>query len=318
MDVRAPLVGVEVPEGRLRHVRWQGQATYRVLSYSFSVRWNRKVVGEYVRYVLGGFELPSGRETGPGQPDGVLYSVLGPGAGDEHYRLLVGDLSLIRSAHPADVLDHLLWHVYSMMLERTTELLLIHAGSLVTPEGKGVLLPAESGGGKTTLVTALVRAGFGYLSDEVAAVDPDSGTVHAYPRALNLKAGSLGLFPAVAALRDGSRFERNHRFIRPEEIRPGSVVPRSRVDFVIAPRYRKGAHTALSPLTRAAAIALLWNSCMNLPAYRARALPLLASVARRARSYELVSGDLDEAVRTVVRVTGGRGRATVAGGGRGG
>ena len=41
------------------------------------------------------------------------------------------------------------------------------AGS-VACRGRGLILPAPSGGGKTTLVAGLVAAGFDYLSDEVA------------------------------------------------------------------------------------------------------------------------------------------------------
>jgi hypothetical protein len=298
---------IDLPEGRLDRVRWQGSAAYRILSCSFAVRWNRKAVGDYLGHVLGGFEVGRDGPTTPTGSDLVTYSVLGPGGGDPYYRVLVGDLHLLHSERPAEVLNHLFWHVYSMMLERTTELLLIHAGSLLTPDGQGVLLPAVSGSGKSTLVTALVEAGFGYLSDEVAAIDPVTGMVHAYPRALNLKLGSLGLFPRLeAARRRKSSFESNHRFVRPEELREDCVVASTSVRFVIAPRYQRGAETRLVQLTRAAATALLWNNCMNLAASRAQPLPLLASLTRRARTYRLVSGDLEQAVRAVVGVTGSR------------
>lgn len=294
------LGSVKLPAGRLDRVRWQGQATYRVLSYSFSVRWNRKAVGEYVRYVLGDFEVD-----GDGRGDlGGAYSILGPGAGDRFHRLLLGDFSLINSPDPAPVLEQLLWHVYSTMLEKCTEFLLIHAGSLVTLRGDGLLLPADSGSGKTTLVTALVQAGFGYLSDEVAAIDPATGTVHAYPRALNLKVGSLGLFPHIAARLPSTRFEKAHRFVRPRLVRAGSVVSSSSVRVVISPRYQAGSPTTVTPLNRAAATVLLWRNCMNVSAHGSRALHLLADVAQRARAYQLVSGDLEEAVRAVLRVGG--------------
>jgi len=53
---------------------------------------------------------------------------------------------------------------------------------------------------------------------------------------------------------------------------------------------------------------------MNLPRYRARALPLVAAVVRRARSYRLVSGDLQEAVSAITELSARRARSVVHGG----
>lgn len=77
-------------------------------------------------------------------------------------------------------------------------LLCVHAGVVAAGHGS-LLIPGTSGLGKTTLVAALVRAGFGYLSDEVLAVDRARGVLSAFPRPLALAAESwtlLGLDPA--------------------------------------------------------------------------------------------------------------------------
>jgi hypothetical protein len=58
----------------------------------------------------------------------------------------------------------------------------VHAG-VVSHHGKAMVMPAESFGGKTTLVTALVRAGAIYYSDEFAVIDRD-GLVHPYAKPL--------------------------------------------------------------------------------------------------------------------------------------
>ncbi len=54
-------------------------------------------------------------------------------------------------------------------------------------EGRACLLIAQSGGGKSTTVWALLHHGFGYLSDELAPIDLASMQVHAYAHALALK-----------------------------------------------------------------------------------------------------------------------------------
>jgi hypothetical protein len=64
-------------------------------------------------------------------------------------------------------------------------LLCMHAGVVQGPDGI-VAIPGRSGLGKTTLVAALVRGGFGYLSDEALAVDRTTGAVAAFARPLAL------------------------------------------------------------------------------------------------------------------------------------
>jgi hypothetical protein len=66
-------------------------------------------------------------------------------------------------------------------------LLCIHAGVVSGPSGL-IAIPGRSGLGKTTLVAALVRSGFGYVSDEALAVDRASGQVTAFARPLALAA----------------------------------------------------------------------------------------------------------------------------------
>lgn len=61
----------------------------------------------------------------------------------------------------------------------------LHAG-VVGWKGKGIVLPANSYGGKTTLVTELVRHGAEYYSDDYAVFD-EAGLVHSFPRDLAIR-----------------------------------------------------------------------------------------------------------------------------------
>jgi hypothetical protein len=61
----------------------------------------------------------------------------------------------------------------------------VHAG-VVGIDGRAIVLPGPSFAGKTTLVSALVRAGAGYWSDEYAALDAD-GLVHPYAKPLSVR-----------------------------------------------------------------------------------------------------------------------------------
>lgn len=72
----------------------------------------------------------------------------------------------------------------------------LHAGC-VARNGSGIVLSARSGVGKTTLTAALGAAGWDYLSDEAVALDVSAEHLHAFPKPLSMKSGSMDLLPAV-------------------------------------------------------------------------------------------------------------------------
>ena len=69
---------------------------------------------------------------------------------------------------------------------------LVHAG-VVARDDRGIVLAADSAHGKTTLVLELVRRGFKFLSDEMAALGRADGRVHPFPRSLRIRPGTLEL-----------------------------------------------------------------------------------------------------------------------------
>jgi hypothetical protein len=289
----------------LARVRWKGEETFRTLSYYFSIRWNAEAAGEHVRRTLGNFVAPRdpseyAEPRTPGLPP--QYSIVKSG---RTYTLFFGDGTLRSNNRLGVVLGRLFWHVNQHTIRRTGDFLLIHAGAVSTPGGEGILLPARSGGGKTTLTTALVRAGFQYLSDDAAPVDPVTGTLYPYPKAISLKEGPVPVFPDLYASRKRADWVDGH-WIRPTDIRPGAVGGPCRIRFVVAHEYRPGAPTHVAPLTAAQGAMELLNNALNLFFYRSRALPLVADVARGARSYRMISGDLDDAVRAITELTNGR------------
>lgn len=296
-----------ISPARLKRIRWQGERAYQVLSYSFSVRWNGELTDDRIDYVFGGVAVSR-----PGPPENPasgerpsVYSLVDLGTRQpRRYRLLLADEQLISSRTPDSVLDHLLFQILTRMRERTEEFLLIHAGSVVTSRGEGVLLPADAGSGKTTLVAGLIRSGFRFLSDEIGVIDHRAGVLRPYPRALNFKEGAVAIFPDLPVHNNGSPSPGSPGYVRAEEIRPGVMADPSEVRFVIAPRYQEGAATRVTTMSPGETVKELWANAMNLDAFGARALPILASVAIGARGYRLLSGDLGEAIQAVEQLTG--------------
>jgi hypothetical protein len=64
-------------------------------------------------------------------------------------------------------------------LLRPLGLFSLHAASLLTPDGVGVLIVGRSGSGKSTLTLGLIRKGWGYLSDDAVLLRNGSEAVEA-------------------------------------------------------------------------------------------------------------------------------------------
>lgn len=269
---------------------WRGVASYQVLSYSFAIRWTTDELGALVDEVLGAFKKK--QASGASSADLGVYLVEGT-------RVVYGEEVLARSNHVTFVLNMLLWHINSEAIRRTNDFLLVHAGAMATPDGVGVVLPAPSGAGKTTLVAGLIRAGFDYLSDEAAVIDP-AGTLHPYPKALTLKDQAIFRWFPDLAHTSGVEVRRH---LRPDEIRPGSTGKPCPIGFVIAFRFVEGAPTELLPLSPEEGARELARNGLNTHQFGPRAFPLIASVVRMARCYSMVFGNGAEAVSTLLMLT---------------
>ena len=73
---------------------------------------------------------------------------------------------------------------------RTFTHLLLHA-AVVEKNGKALIIPGQSGQGKSTLCSALVTRGWRHLSDEFCLLDPATGLITAHPRPISLKNESI-------------------------------------------------------------------------------------------------------------------------------
>jgi hypothetical protein len=183
--------------------------------------------------------------------------------------------------------------------------LALHAGG-VEHGGTGVVLPAVSEAGKTTLVAGLVRAGFGYLSDEAVAIDRDTLEIHPYRKPLSIDTGAWPLFPELEPHADlpTDAYKTDQWQVPPAAIRPGALGGPCRVDLVVFPRYDRDAPTTLEPMRRAEALVELAKNTFGFDVQGRAALDLLAEAVRGAECFELVMGDLDGAVELVSALVG--------------
>ena len=198
-----------------KHESWGHRGPcYRALNLVIGVRSTEADVGAYLDRALSGLRC---RQQ---QPD-VWYSIAHSDAeSDSTYPLYFGSELIVDAHSKAFAVEALLWHLNGAAVNRAGPLVVLHAGG-VALDGAGAIISGPSGAGKTTLTAALVRAGFGYLTDEALAIDPVTGLLQPYPKALSIKRGSWEL---LADLRPPpSDLSPSVWHVPPAEIRPDAI-----------------------------------------------------------------------------------------------
>jgi hypothetical protein len=202
---------------------------------------------------------------------------------------------------PDGLVDIVLWEIFQVALRDELGSVAIHAGA-VSSRGRGIVFPAPMNTGKTTLVGALVCAGFDYLSDEAALIGT-GGRLLPFLKPLTFEPGSYDLLPQLRALaQTGPGLRRQH--VVADELRAGSTGSSCEIGWVVTLSRRAGARTTLEPLSRGDALAALAKNSFNLHRLGARGIHTLGSVVRGATALRLEVGDLQEAVKAILGLVG--------------
>jgi hypothetical protein len=230
------------------------------------------------------------------------YSVISGGELGERYRIYLDDEGLFAAPDIDRAARYMLWHVNAQVIQGTPDHLLVHAAGATMGKG-AVVLPGEMNAGKTTLVAGLVLDGFGFLTDELAALNLTTGLVDPYPRPLNIGSGS---WEVLSRLRPADRdedqpFPERLWHVDATAIRSDAVASPARIRWVIAPSFDRGALTRLQPLSRPETVQLLHRNTFNRERFGGIGIRALVSAVRGARCARLVNGDLASAVAAVHR-----------------
>jgi hypothetical protein len=136
----------------------------------------------------------------------------------------------------------------------------VHAGA-VAWKGMGILMPADSFQGKSSLVSELVKAGADYYSDDFAVLD-DDGMLHPFARPISMRTrdgsfttfeipveqifGSKPLGPVPIRMILFTKYKRSAKF-KPREMTPGEGVLEL-IKYTLT--FRSGPERALQVLNR--------------------------------------------------------------------
>jgi hypothetical protein len=273
--------------------------SYRAMSYDFRVRTNVPRLGFLLDRLLSPFRaaLADGSPT---------YSLVHTPGSPLPFSLYLDDKLLHQVEAAATMLDFVLADITVQAVERMEAHVALHAAAAAW-DRRGIIFPGPPDAGKTTLVAGLTRVGFAYLSDEAALIDPVTGLLHPFPRALAMDGNSVDTIPGLRRKLppDHDQFMRFRYHLAPDDLRPGAVGRPCRVHYVIAPKYESGSDTTLTRMSRAEALMVLAENSFNFTRFGALAVDSLRDALEGVRCYRLRIGSLDEAIRKVLDVVGG-------------
>jgi hypothetical protein len=222
--------------------------------------------------------------------------------GCEVLRLYSGDELERECTCEADMALHLIGQACYQLAYFSSGGLVMHA-ALVSQNGRGVLLPGNSGKGKSTLAAWLLQCGFDYLTDELVHI-PD-GEVQigcGLARQLSLKKAAQPLLSdlyQISAHTRGMMTGASVDLIPHELFGKGEVLTHVPVHMVIFPRFQSEAAFEVHRLSKAQA-GLEPMQCLinarNLPEH---GFPQVIGIARTIPIYQMVYGDFSTVEVTI-------------------
>ena len=173
----------------------------------------------------------------------------------------------------------------------------LHAGALVAPDGRGILVSGHAGAGKSTLTLALLEAGCAHLGDDAVFLSsrPGDPAVLAFPRPFHVAPRTAEAFPRIAALLDDFLPSGEKRRLDPRRAWPGrGRATMERPSVLLLPSITGAAGTSVEPVGPAEALGELVESSTfvvveGLPGGREH-LSALARIADEARAWKVGMG----------------------------
>jgi hypothetical protein len=194
---------------------------------------------------------------------------------------------------PASLIEYL-FHLALIELLRGRGLYTIHATAL-EKNGRGILIPGNSGRGKTTTFISLLRSGYQYLSDDHPLFRDAGDHVELlpFPIKINVTEDTIAFFPE---LRDAPDHLLHPRFPKrafyAEEVYPTSIGACCWPALVLFPQVVDAPRSHLEPLPKSRAMELLLPQALLV--YDAevarREFQVLAKLVQQVDCYRLQFG----------------------------
>ena len=186
-----------------------------------------------------------------------------------------------------------------------------HAAVVGNSKG-GILISAQSGGGKSTLCAALMTEGYHLLSDEFGLVSLDGKLLNAYPRPVSLKDRSIDIVTELTG-RDWisdtytgtPKGNIAYRRVRPMDVE-ASMTPVP-AKLLLFPIFMKGAPAHVKQLSPSETALRLIPASTNYHLLGEHSFNALAALSNGCQAYEIQYGSTEQSLQIVKELASGAG-----------
>ena len=181
--------------------------------------------------------------------------------------------------------------------------LMFHAAS-VKKGNKTIVLPANSGSGKTSLTVALTACGWQCITDELAVLDLDDLSISPLPIPMRIRSGSftplLSFYPAIPELPVfQDLYENSIRWIVLAKENIVDKLTCSKITELIFPSYTENATTELLILDKSKALEKLAATGSSERDMTLEDAKVMVRLVEQTPCYELLFSDLDDAITAI-------------------
>ncbi|WP_372791761.1 MauE/DoxX family redox-associated membrane protein [Paraconexibacter sp.] len=278
--LEAPALGALAIEELLKRVTGRPGAPHTFVAVSHDVTFSI-TVDDAAAAARAQAMLPHGSLlTGAGS-EPTRFTIFTPGAADG--ALYVDHGFSGRHADVDVLLETLAARVRVHVAEHAPRHAFVHAGVVAWQE-RAIVIPGRSFSGKSTLVTALLRQGARYLSDEYAVIDSD-GLVHPFDKPIALRA-------------PGTRTSVEHPVSQFTSL-PVQAEPLP-IGAVVRAPYEPAARWEPVPGTTGAGVLALIDNCVGIRRDPSRVMATLRRAMAGAVFVDGPRGDADETARALL------------------
>jgi len=173
-----------------------------------------------------------------------------------------------------------------------------------------ILISANSGGGKSTLASALMEEGYRLFSDEFGLLDHGNTVLHPYPRPVSLKGQSIQIVKNFAGVEWMSKTlsgtpkgDIAYRRARASDI--ASANQPLPAKLILFPSFQEGATSTTKEISKPEALMKLIPSSTNYHLLGEPAFTSLVRMVSGARAYEITYGSTAESLRITTELAEG-------------
>jgi len=190
--------------------------------------------------------------------------------------------------------------------------LLLHASS-VERGGRALLMTGASGSGKSTLAALLGEHGWRLMGDEFALLDPESGRLYPFPRAISLKNEAIAVMEAVAGAARlgpvlGGTPKGTLRHLIPRADAIARMAEGAEPALILFPRFRRDLERATRPVGSAEAFVRLTHASTNYVTLGERGFDALSRLVTGVPAQAIDYADTETALDLVEELWNGLAR----------